>query len=143
MSRLLRTCTLALALAALAGCGGGFVVGDGFFLSINGFIDGRTIGAPIRSGTTVSLTLAPGQSAEFDANEPARWQFSVNGGGVLPSGNSVTVGGLSIRVHDLGPSTVAVDTALLAPAVLPVFVTLTATSTRDAAQVATVQLQIG
>jgi hypothetical protein len=37
---------------------------------------------------------------------------------------------------------VAVDTALVSPAALPVFVVLTATSTRDAAEVATVQLQI-
>ena len=128
--------------AALAGCGGGFIVGDGFFLSINGFIDGRSIGDPIRSGTTVSVAISPGQSAQFDANEPADWRFSVNGGPFTPAGTAQAIAGLTINVRTLGPSAVAVDTALAGPVVLPVVVTLVATSTRDAAQVATVQLQV-
>jgi hypothetical protein len=136
-----RPIALALA-AALAGCGGGFIVGDGFFLSINAFVDGHFIGEPIRSGSSVTLTIAPGQTAQFDANESATWRFSVNGGAPLSAGATVVTGGLTITVRVVSASAVAVDTALVSPAALPVFVVLTATSTRDAAEVATVQLQI-
>jgi hypothetical protein len=115
----------------LAGCGGG---GSDASLSLGVVVSGQPR-APV-------IVIAPGQSVELDASEPVFWSFSVNGSPLFGSGTTVIVQGLAITQSDLSESRVVLDTFLSGPTQVPVFVTLTATSTIDAALVAVVTLQI-
>lgn len=127
-----------LTVAVLAGCGGG---GSDAALDLGVVIAGQP-GATVYAGQPSNIILAPGQSIELDASEPVIWNFSVNGSPLFDSGTTVAVQGLEITQSDLSASRVVLDTFLSGPTQLPVFVTLTATSTIDAALVATVTLQI-
>jgi hypothetical protein len=135
--KLLAVATLA---AVLAGCGGG----DGGVessLQLGVIVEGQPRPA-ILPGQTVNLSILAGQSLELDANEPVQWAFSVNGSPLFASGTTVIVQGVTITQSDLSPSRVVLDTTFTGPTQLPIFVTLTATSTIDLADVATVDLAI-
>lgn len=138
---------LAAALAAcLAACGGAGVYvsdnGSGVAFSINAFLDGRSFGAPIRSGESTTVVIQAGQSIEFDASGSASWRFSLNGGPAIAAGNSASSGGLVVTVSPVSASRVRVTTTLSGAAALPAAVTLSATSTVDQREIATVQLQV-
>jgi hypothetical protein len=123
----------------LAACGGG---GDEPVpLQIGVLVAGQPQPA-IYPGQPVSLSILAGQSIELDANEPVQWAFSVNDSPLFASGTTVIVQGVTITQSDLSPSRVVLDTTFTGPTQLPIFVTLTATSTIDLAQVATVDLVI-
>ena len=128
---------------ALAGCGGG---GDnapfarGF--DVGAVVNGQPYPTLFYSGQPGSISILVGQSIELDATEPVVWGFSVNGSPLFGSGTTVIYQGVSVTQSFLNPSRVVIDTALVGPAVLPVFITLSATSTIDAAQVAVVNLQV-
>ncbi len=134
-----RLAPLALA-ALLAACGGG---GDAVNSSLQlGVVVAGQPAPPIAWGQPTSLAILAGQSVELDANEPVQWAFSVNGSPLFASGTTVVVQGVSITQADLSPSRVVLQTSFDGPTQLPIFVTLTATSTIDLAQVATVDLQL-
>lgn len=132
--------TAAFALVAgLAGCGGGD--GGPVPLQVGVVIAGQQQPA-VFPGQAVNLSILAGQSIELDANEPVQWAFSVNDSPLFASGTTVVVQGVTITQSDLSPSRVVLDTTFTGPTQLPIFVTLTATSTIDLAQVATVDLAI-
>ena len=132
--------------SALAGCGGGFVYvdgsGSGVAFSVNGFLDGRSFGHPVRGGESATVSIQVGQSIEFEASGPASWRFSLNGGPFLAAGNTASVAGLSVTVVEVSASRVRVTTLLSGAAPLPAIVTLSATSDIDDREIATVQLQV-
>lgn len=132
--------------SALAACGGGAVFvdgnGGGVAFSINGFLDGRTFGNPARAGESTTVSIQVGQSIEFDASGPASWRFSLNGGSFVAAGNTASAGGLAVTVTPVSASRVRVTTTLSGAAPLPANVTLSATSTSDNSEIATVQLQV-
>ena len=143
-----RTWRLFLALAAslaVAGCGGG---GDSDYGSstrvfdVGAVVNGQPYPTLFYPGQPSTISILVGQSIELDATEPVVWGFSVNGGPLFGSGTTVIYQGVSVTQSFLNPSRVVIDTALVGPALLPVFITLTATSTIDAAQVAVVNLQL-
>ena len=129
---------LAIALTAgLAACGGGDTVAQ---LQVGVLVAGQQQPA-IEQGQTANLAMPAGQSIELDANEPVQWAFSVNGSPLFASGTTVVVQGVTITQTDLSESRVVLDTSFNGPTQLPIFVTLTATSTIDQAQVAVVNLE--
>lgn len=140
--------TLASSLLALAllGCGGAGVYiggdGSGVAFSINAFLDGRSYGHPARAGESTTVGIQAGQSIEFDASGPASWRFSLNGGPSLAAGTTASSGGLAVTVAPVSASRVRVTTTLSGAAPLPATVTLSATSTVDNREIATVQLQV-
>ena len=135
---------LALAVSlAVAGCGGG---GDNSssprVFDVGAVVNGQPFPTLFSPGQPSTISILVGQSIELDATEPVVWGFSVNGSPLFGSGTTVIFQGVSVTQSFLNPSRVVIDTALVGPAVLPVFITLTATSTIDAAQVAVVNLQL-
>lgn len=127
---------------ALSACGGGgdvAVVQAPSQLEI-GIVGGVGNYAPVQSGQVLDVAAPVGQSVEFDANEPVAWSFSVNGSPLFGNGTTVDIGGVTIRQDQVSPSRVVVDSFFYGPAVLPIDVLLTATSTVDAAQVSTIRL---
>jgi hypothetical protein len=134
---------IALAAALLGGCGGGGDPGPSTVFDINAVVGGQPLAMPpILPGQPVNLSILAGQSIELDATEPVEWAFSTGNSPLFLSGITVVTGGISITQTALSPSRVVIDTAVVAPAITPVLITLTATSTIDAAQVATVNLLI-
>jgi hypothetical protein len=135
---------VALALA-LSACGGAavYVSSDGgvaFF--VTAFFDGSTVGHPVHSGEAMTVSIQVGQSIEFDASGVVVWRFSVNGGPFLPAGSTVSPSGLAITVAPVGASRVRVSTTVTGGFASAANVTLTATSSVDQRDVATVQLQV-
>ena len=139
--RLVRLLGTVAVLGVLASCGGG---GDEVAVSSLqvGVIVAGQPGPPVYAGQPVNLGILAGQSVELDANEPVQWDFSVNGSPLFSSGTTVIVQGVTITQLDLSPSRVVLATSFTGPTQLPIFVTLTATSTIDLAQVAIVNLAI-
>ena len=143
--RQLRFAATAIAVAgtlALTGCGGGgdggaVVQGPAFQIGVVGT---STAYAPVDPGQVLEVDATVGQSIEFDASEPVVWSFSANGSPLFGNGTTVDVGGVTIQQDQFTPSKVVLGSVFYGPAVLPVEVILTATSTIDAAQVATIRL---
>ena len=139
---------LALAASlALAGCGGGGDYGGDYpssnrVFDVGAIVNGQTYPTVFHPGQPGAISILVGQSIELDATEPVVWGFSVNGSPLFGSGTTVFYQGVSVTQSFLNPSRVVIDTALVGPAVLPIFITLSATSTIDAAQVAVVNLQV-
>ncbi|HZY20166.1 MAG TPA: hypothetical protein VFE82_16975 [Ramlibacter sp.] len=144
MTAMRRRCAAVLCAALLlAGCGGGaVVVGSGGSFNLAVVVGGFAVREPVAAGQDVTFSVRAGESIEVDANEPATWSFSVNGGPLFQSGTAVQVGGLQITQATLTSSRVVLQTAIVGTPVLPAFVTLTATSRLDAAQVAVVRLEV-
>lgn len=139
--RFLSFTVVAVALGALAGCGGGDG-GPAAAFDISAIVGGQPYGQPFYPGAPANLEMHAGQSIELDASEPVDWVFTIGNSPVFTNGTTVTVGGISITDTALTPSRVAIDTGVVAPVITPVTITLTATSTIDAAQVAVVNLLI-
>jgi hypothetical protein len=141
-SLLVGVCSCAL---LVAGCGGGGSVYGGdstgsVSLGINAVVAGAPAGAVFVPGTVGTIDISAGQTIELDANEPVDWAFSVDGSPLFGSGTTVYYGGLSITESAVSPSRVVLDTAVNGTYLSPITVTMTATSTIDAAEVARVNI---
>jgi hypothetical protein len=140
----LRATTLALAAAlaiGLAGCGGGAdLQGDGFSVGVT--IDGRPYGGAVASGAQEDVSIYAGQSVAFDASEPVQWTLYAGNAAIPADGSTVFYGGASIRATAVSSSRIVVDTAASGPLAEVVPITLAATSTFDAAVVATINVFI-
>jgi len=132
------------ALLNLAACGGGGGSGSGLPFDLSVVIAGQVVGGTlIGPGVPQNLYISAGQSLELDASEPVVWSLEI--GGVVVQNNNVTVryAGASITQTALSSSRIALDTAAdFPPLAAPILITLTATSTIDLAQVATVNVLI-
>lgn len=140
----LRCAAVAASLAALmslSACGGG---GDsGVTFDIGVVVAGQPVsGVVIQPGGVQSITISAGQSIELDASEPVVWTLEVGGSAVTGNNTSVYYQGVTVTETALSSSRIALDTssAFFLPA--PVSITLTAVSTSDSAQVATVNVLI-
>ena len=142
MQRALRILFSIAASVALASCGGGGDSSSGRVFDVGAVVSGQPYPTLFYPGQPGSISILVGQSIELDATESVVWGFSVNGSPLFGSGTTVIYQGVSVTQSFLNPSRVVIDTALVGPAVLPIFITLSATSTFDAAQVAVVNLQI-
>ena len=128
------------AAASLSACGGGG--GDVVALDIGIVLGGVVVGGPpVYAGSRRAVTMYAGQSIELDAKEPVYWTLLVGGSSVV-GGVTVVYGGLSITQSMISSSRIIVDTASRYGLVSPVAMTLIATSTYDAAQVATVDVLV-
>lgn len=130
-------CGTALTLAA---CGGG---GDSTVtFGVNAVVGGQPFGGEFGPGAVGTLDVLAGQSIELDANEPVVWAFSIGNSPLFGNGTTVFFDGLAITETAVSPSRVVVDTAIVGPFVSPAVIVLTATSTIDAALVATIDIVI-
>lgn len=138
-----RRAALALLVAGmgvlLSACGGG---ADEVSLGVNAAVGGQPLTTVFVPGTVGTINLVAGQSIELDATEPVAWAFTADGNFLFGSGTTVFVNGLAITETAVSPSRVVIDTAVTGPFVSPVTIVLTATSTIDAAQVATINLVV-
>lgn len=125
----------------LGGCGGGGDAGsnDGT-LEINAVVADQPLGTTFVPGVVGSIDLSAGQTIELDASEPVDWAFSVDGGPLFGNGTTVLYGGLALTETAVSSSRVVLQTRVTGGYVSPVTITMTATSTLDAAAVATVRL---
>jgi hypothetical protein len=124
----------------LAGCGGGG--GDTVTLGVNAIVAGQPVGAAFVPGRVGTVDLTAGESIELDANEPVDWAFAVGGSPLFGNGTTVYYNGLAITETAVSPSRVVLQTAVTGTYLSPVTVTMSATSTIDAAEVATVNLVV-
>lgn len=130
-------------LLALSGCGGG-----GEFSAVEptglhvGVAAGPVTYAPVQYGQVLDVVAQVGQAIEFDANEPVVWAFSVNGSPLFTDGTTVDLGGVTITQFQVSASRVELLSSFHGPALVPIHVLLTATSSIDAAQVATIRLSL-
>lgn len=138
-----RTTTL-LALCAcallLSGCGGGET--ESVSLGVSAVVAGQPLGTAFVPGSVGTIDLSAGQSIELDASEPVDWAFSVGGSPLFGNGTTVYYGGLAITETAVSPSRVVLETAVTGAYVSPITIMMTATSTIDAAEVATIDLVV-
>jgi len=132
-----RTALVALVLG-ISACGGG---GDSGSFNITVVVGGQPSGE-FGPGNSQTVYVRAGESFELDASEPVIWTLYVAGTAVSGSGTTVHYAGADITLTEESPSRVAVDTFAEFPLLDPIPVTLVATSTFDAAQVATVNVLI-
>lgn len=142
--RLCRTVQMAfLAFAlTLAGCGGGgvdVVVAVPVDLRV-GVVAGPTTYAPVQHGQLLDVAAQVGQPIVLEANEPVVWSFSVNGSPLFLNGTAVDLGGVTVTQIQVTASRAELLSTFYGPALLPIEVLMTATSSIDAAEVVTVRL---
>jgi hypothetical protein len=123
----------------LSACGGG---GDSVSLGINATVGGRPLTTVVAPGSVGTIDMAAGQSIELDANEPVDWAFSVAGSPMFGTGGTLFYNGLAITETAVSPSRVVLDIAVTGPYSSPVVISMTATSTIDAAEVAAADLVV-
>jgi hypothetical protein len=129
------------ALMSLSACGGGDDSGVSFEVGI--VVAGQPVGGVVvQPGGVQSITISAGQSIELDASEPVQWVLEVGGSAVTGSNATVYYQGVTITETALTPSRIALDTSAAFFLSAPVPITLTAISTFDSAQVATVNVLI-
>jgi hypothetical protein len=130
-------------LLALSGCGGGgeLAVVEPIKLQV-GVVAGPVTYAPVQYGQVMDVVAQVGQRIEFDANEPVVWALSVNGSPLFTNGTTVDLGGVTITQVQVTDSRVVLFSSFYGPALVPIDVLLTATSSIDAAQVATIRLSL-
>lgn len=126
----------------LAGCGGGGGSDNNVTLGINAIVEGQPVTTVFEPGSTGTIDVVVGQSIELDANEPVNWAFSVGGSPLFGDGTTVYYNGLAITETAVSPSRVVIDTTVTGAYASPVTITLAATSTIDAAEVANVDLVV-
>ena len=129
------------ALLSLAACGGG---GDGgVTFDIGVVVAGQPVsGVAIQPGGAQTITISAGQSIELDASESVVWTLEVGGSAVTGNNTSVYYQGVTVTETALSSSRIALDTSSAFFLPSPVPITLTAVSTFDSAQVATVNVLI-
>jgi hypothetical protein len=131
-----------VAATLLSACGGGIDV-QGDYFSFGIFVDGRSQGGvQIYPGEQQDIYIRAGQSIELDADEPVVWTLYVGNSAISGSGVTVGYGGAYITQTAVSRSRIVVSTSspYLLAATVPI--TLVATSTIDAAQVATFRVLI-
>ncbi|MDE2371841.1 MAG: hypothetical protein KGN16_22930 [Burkholderiales bacterium] len=127
---------------SLSGCGGGAYVDAAGNVVIGVTVAGQFAGyTPVAPGGSLNLAVHAGQSVAFDAGESVNWTLYVGGAAISGSGQ-VYYAGANITATTLSWSTVTVDTYAAYPLPASIPITLVATSTRDSAQVAIVNLLI-
>jgi hypothetical protein len=120
----------------LSACGGGDPT---VLFDIGIVVAGQPVsGVVVQPGAAQNISISAGQSIELDASEPVQWTLMVGGTAVTGSGTTVSYQGVNITVTALSASRIALDTYAPFPLSVAVPITLTATSTIDSAQVATV-----
>lgn len=124
----------------LGGCGGGG--SDNVSLGINATVAGQPLGTMFVPGAVGTIDLTAGQAIELDASESVEWAFSVGGSPLFGNGTTVFYNGLAITESAVSPSRVVLETAVTGAFASPVVIRMTATSTIDAAEVATVDLVV-
>lgn len=129
------------ALMSLSACGGG---GDsGVTFDIGVVVAGQPLsGVVIQPGGVQTITISAGQSIELDANESVEWTLEVGGSAVTGTNTSVYYQGVTITETAVSSSRIALDTSSAFFLSAPVPITLTAVSTFDSAEVATVNVLI-
>ena len=131
-----------LAALIVSACGGGDNAGlpPNFNIGVNvgGQFVSQTIVAP---GGSIDVAIHVNQSLSLDAGEPAVWTLFV-GGSAVTGGAQVFFAGVNITASTLSRSSVVVDTSAGFALQAPIPITLVATSTFDAVQVATVNILI-
>lgn len=126
----------------LSSCGGGGDIGPFGGFNIGVVVGGTFVSdTPVAPGGSLNVVIHAGQSLQLDAGEPAVWTMFV-GGTSITGGAHVFYAGVDIVATTLNSSAVAVDTFAASPLQAAVPITLVATSTRDSAQVATVDVLI-
>lgn len=137
--RLLGIAVLSASLG-LTACGGG--AADVAF-QIGVVIAGQSSASlRIDPGMAQSVSVYAGQRFELDAGEPVTWTMQIGGSNINTSGATVSYAGLAVRPTAVSASRVVVDTASAYPFTGPLPVTFRATSTYDAALVATVNVWV-
>ena len=134
---LLAVCACAL---LLSGCGGG--ESESVSFGVSAIVAGQPVGNAFVPGGVGTIDLSAGQSIELDASEPVDWAFAVGSSPLFGNGATVYYGGLAITETAVSPSRVLLETAVTGAYVSPITSTMTATSTIDAAEVATVDLVV-
>ncbi len=143
--RLLATGASLAGALILSACGGG---DDGYVyvqpppsFNIGVTITGQPGSYILPRGGSLALAIRAGQSIDLDSGEPMVWNMYIAGTQVT-YGAQILYGGVTFDTFNLSPYAVTVNT--YAPFFLPnpVDVTLVATSTYDAFQVATVYLTV-
>jgi hypothetical protein len=130
-----------VALLSLSACGGGGDNGVNFDVGI--VVAGQPIGGVVaQPGGVQSITIVAGQSIELDASESVQWTLEVGGSAVTGNNATVYYQGVTITETALSSSRIALDTSAAFFLSAPVPITLTAISTFDSAQVATVNVWI-
>jgi len=132
-----------LAASSLTACGGGGSDSPSGAFDIGVYVDGRGVsGVQVEPGRTQTISISAGQSIELDASEPVVWSLLVGGSAVTGSGTTVFYAGVDITQTAVSESRIVIDTdaAHVLGAAVPL--TLVATSTLDAAQVATVSVLV-
>ena len=124
-------------LLSLSACGGGGVAFD-----VGIIVAGEPVSGVVVQPGVQSITIHAGQSVELDASEPVVWTLEVGGSLVTGDNASVYYRGVTITKTALTSSRIALDTSAAFLLSAPVLVTLTAISTFDSAQVATVDVWI-
>jgi hypothetical protein len=130
-----------VALLTLSGCGGGGDAG-GVSFDIGVVVGGQPVHVVVQPGGVQGISIAAGQSIEFDASEPVQWTLEVGGSAVTGSGTTVYYQGVSITQTALSSSRIALDTSAAFPLAIAVPIRLTAVSTFDSALVATINVLI-
>lgn len=131
------TCLLAATLG-LSGCGGG---GGTFDVAV--VIAGQPSGGGTYGpGSSPILYVRAGRSIELDASESVYWTMYVAGTAVSGSGTTIRYAGVDVTLTEVSSSRIIVDTYAPGFVSTDIPVTLVATSTFDAAQVATVNILI-
>lgn len=138
-SRAGRAVTAAAVALALSACGGGGE--DSTSFSVTVVSSGRHVGT-VQSGERATTIYVPVNSSfELDASEPVSWTLYV--GNTAVTGNSTVIyGDLEVDVTALTASRVAIDTYSRYALSQSVPITMVATSTYDAVQVATAYVYI-
>lgn len=129
-----------VAVLLLSACGGG---DPAVSFDIGVLIAGQPVsGVLVQPGPAQNISISAGQSIEFDASEPVQWTLEVGGSAITGSGATVYYQGVNFTVTALSSSRIALDTYAPYPLAVAVPITLTAISTIDSAQVATVNVLI-
>ncbi len=125
----------------LAGCGGGGEIAVTVPVDLQvGVLAGAVTYAPVQHGQLLDVVAQVGQSIVLEASEPVVWSFSVNGSPLFTNGTTVDLGGISITQIQVTASRAELFSTFYGPALLPIEVLMTATSSIDAAEVVAVRL---
>ena len=126
-------------LLTLSACGGG---DGGATFGVGIVVSGQPVGGTVQSGSVQNVTISAGQSIELDASESVQWILEVGGSVVASDDATVYYQGVTITKTTLTSSRIALDTSSAFFLSSPVFIRLTAISTFDSAEVATVNVLI-
>lgn len=130
---------VALALT-LSGCGGGGSDSGSFDVTV--VVAGQPSGGTYGPGSSPPVYVRAGRTIELDASEPVYWTLYVAGTAVSGTGTIVHYSGADVTLIAESSSRISVDTYAAFPLSSPIPITLVATSTFDAATVATVNVLI-